>query len=112
MRRRHYHHQAAKVSGQTKVLTGVDVPPPRWLSRTTAKEVQRRAPELTAVQDRIPRCFSVSGYPFVASEWGTLHPFAFGQIGPPQGVIWFRNGQYIGRGYNGLSLQAIPNSAC
>jgi len=75
---------------------------------SVAQQVERRAPELTPVQNRVPRCFVIQSVPYIASQWGTLHRYVQGRTGPAEGVIWFSNGQYIGVGYNGLRLSAQP----
>ena len=76
---------------------------------TVAKEVERRVPTaLASIPNRTPDCFVINGNNYAASNWGTLHSIQNGSIGPAVGAIWFSNGQYYGRGYNGSIAPAQP----
>ena len=74
-----------------------------------AREVERRAPELDPVANRIPKCFIINGAQYITSDWGTLHRYGNGGTGNAEGTIWFSNGEYVGRGNNGQRFLAIPN---
>ena len=76
-----------------------------------AKEVERTLPSsvLDPVPNRTPNCFVINGSQFAASGWGTLHSVQNGRTGPAVGTIWFSNGQYFGRGYDGSIVTAQPN---
>lgn len=77
---------------------------------TVAQEVERRAlGDLAPVPNRTPNCFLIGGSQFVSTNWGSLHRYQGGQIGPAEGRIWFSNGNYIGQDFHGRSLRAQPN---
>ena len=77
-----------------------------------ATEVQSRIPELDPVENKIPRCFVINNAGYVSSDWGSLHRYFNGNIGPVEGSIWFKNGTYMARNaFGGLQL-ALPHPAC
>ena len=76
---------------------------------SVARAVERRASELEPIRDRTPKCFMINGTQYVATGQGVLHRYNRGDIGRPEGTIWFEHGQYVGRGYNGQQLIARPN---
>lgn len=75
---------------------------------SVAKEIERRAPVLKPVENKTPRFFVINSAPYVSSNWGSLHRYFGGVTGPAEGSIWFSNGQYVGRAYNGVTLHAQP----
>ena len=75
-----------------------------------AKEVESRVPELEPIDNRVPRCFVINNADYVSSDWGSLHRYINGNIGPAEGSIWFRNGTYMAR--NAFGRLLLANPAC